>query len=204
MNPKHKDDIHWYKKHCDIQETVWRSSRINDLGDELVVAYGTQDSKPGYFMAWEVQDNRSECISWNGKTSWYPRMFWEYVHPRESILIQDSNELLKERVPGAKRYWHDSKSLLEKDGDFYVKVIPFSETKTGKTIFKPEIQNDNGDALTRAIIYVQWFNENQRQLNKFNKLLSKSKKARKRRQHRLTQRLLKERLAVDNQTYNKA
>ena len=49
-----------YKTACKIEESVWRSSRLNADGDELVVARGTYSDKPGYFMAWEAKDERPE------------------------------------------------------------------------------------------------------------------------------------------------
>ena len=36
-----------YKTECSIIETVWRSSRLNEDGDELVVASGVQSGKKG-------------------------------------------------------------------------------------------------------------------------------------------------------------
>ena len=59
MTPSDKGKGDWYKKNCEVIETVWRSSRLNEGGDELVVAKGIQDGKTGYFMAWEVKENSS-------------------------------------------------------------------------------------------------------------------------------------------------
>jgi hypothetical protein len=194
-----------YKKDCSVVETVWRSSRLNESGDELVVASGVQSGKKGYFMAWEVTEDRGECISWNGKVSWYPRMFWEYIEPVDSILVEDDNEVLSQLVPGKKRYWIKKQDLMkESDEVFYIKVVPSSTNEEGKLIYRPHIKNNNLDALGRAIQYVQWFNENHRQLLKYDKLLSKSKKARKRRNKRLEKRLLNERSQVDNDTFLRA
>ena len=45
----------------------------------------------------------------------------------------------------------------------------------------------NTSAKTKAINYVLWFNENQKQLDTYNRLLSTSKQARKRRRRRAHQ-----------------
>ena len=94
--------------------------------------------------------------------------------------------------------------MKESDEVFYIKVVPSSTNEEGKLIYRPHIKNNNLDALGRAIQYVQWFNENHRQLLKYDKLLSKSKKARKRRNKRLEKRLLNERSQVDNDTFLRA
>ena len=94
--------------------------------------------------------------------------------------------------------------MKESDEVFYIRVVPSSTNEEGKTVYRPNIKNDNLDALGRAIEYVQWFNENHRQLLKYDKLLSKSKKARKRRSKRLEKRLLNERSQVDNDTFLRA
>ena len=204
MTPSDKGKGDWYKKNCEIIETVWRSSRTNDGGDELVVAKGTQEGKAGYFMAWEVKENRGECISWNGKVSWYPRMFWEHITPKNKILVEGELELLEQRVPAVKRYWHDADTLIEHEGQHYIRVIPFTTSKEDETVYKPQVGNEHLDAMSRAIEYVQWFNENHRQLKSYDKLLSKSKKARKRRKLRLRKRLTTERIAVDRERYSRA
>jgi hypothetical protein len=194
-----------YKTECSIIETVWRSSRLNDDGDELVIASGVQSGKKGYFMAWEVAEDRSECISWNGKVSWYPRMFWEYVEPANSILVESENEILTQLVPATKRFWINKKDLLkESDEVLYIKLIPSTKNENGKTVYKPNVDSGNPDTLSRAIEYVQWFNENHRQLLKYDKLLSKSKKARKRRAKRLNKRLINERSQVDKNHFLRA
>lgn len=194
-----------YKTECSIIETVWRSSRLNDGGDELVVASGVQSGKKGYFMAWEVAEDRGECISWNGKVSWYPRMFWEYVEPDNSLLIEAENEILTQLVPGTKRFWINKNNLLkESDEVFYVKLVPSTTNENGQIIYKPNVQEGSLDTLSKAIEYVQWFNENHRQLLKYDKLLSKSKKARKRRAKRLNKRLINERSQVDKNHFLRA
>ena len=194
-----------YKTECSIIETVWRSSRLNDDGDELVVASGVQSGKKGYFMAWEVAEDRSECISWNGKVSWYPRMFWEYVELKNSLLVESENEILTQLVPGTKRFWIDKKDLLKESEDvFYIKLVPSTTNENGQVIYKPNVQEGSLDTLSRAIEYVQWFNENHRQLLKYDKLLSKSKKARKRRAKRLNKRLINERSQVDKNHFLRA
>lgn len=194
-----------YKTECSIIETVWRSSRLNDGGDELVVASGVQSGKKGYFMAWEVTEDRPECISWNGKVSWYPRMFWEYIEPDNSLLIEAENEILTQLVPGTKRFWINKNNLLkESDEVFYVKLVPSTTNENGQIIYKPNVQEGSLDTLSKAIEYVQWFNENHRQLLKYDKLLSKSKKARKRRAKRLNKRLINERSQVDKNHFLRA
>jgi len=194
-----------YKTECSIIVTVWRSSRLNDDGDELVVASGVQSGKKGYFMAWEVAEDRSECISWNGKVSWYPRMFWEYVESENSLLVESENEILTQLVPGTKRFWIDKKDLLKESEDvFYIKLVPSTTNENNQVIYKPNVQEGSLDTLSRAIEYVQWFNENHRQLLKYDKLLSKSKKARKRRAKRLNKRLINERSQVDKNHFLRA
>lgn len=201
-----------YKTDCSIIETVWRSSRTNEEGDELVVASGVQNGKQGYFMAWEVEEDRDECISWNGKVSWYPRMFWEYIEPKNSILVQGENEILTQLVPGTKRYWVSKKDLIGEgaehtDGStevLYIKLIPSTTNEEGKTVYKADVKNGDLDTLSKAIEYVQWFNENHRQLVKYDKLLSKSKKARQRRAKRLNKRLINERSQVDKDQFLRA
>ena len=178
-----------YKTACKIEETVWRSSRFNDTKDELVVARGTYSDKSGYFMAWESKEERAETISWNGKNSWYPRMFWENINGHNNILILDDPEFLEQRSPGQKSYWHQiNKSggnVIEQDGELYVRLAPFTENKDGILTYKANVRSDSLDAFSRAVTYVQWFNENNRQLTKYGKLLNSNKKARQRRKKRL-------------------
>ena len=204
MTPSDKGKGDWYKKNCEVIETVWRSSRLNEGGDELVVAKGIQDGKTGYFMAWEVKENRGECISWNGKVSWYPRMFWEYITPADKILVEGELELLEQRVPSVKRSWHGSDTLIEHEGQYYIRLIPFTKNKENEIVHKPQVNHQQLDAMSSAIRYVQWFNENHRQLKNYDKLLSKSKKARKRRRLRLRKRVTNERIAVDIERYSRA
>jgi len=189
-----------YLETCAIEKTVWRSSRTNPKGDELVVASGKYKNRSGYFMAWETKENRRECISWNGKNSWYPRMFWLYVKPKNSILIQDELEVLNERVPGEKHHWHKTKDLLEKNGEYYVKLRLYKVNEQDVEIYKPAITTDRPDALSQAINYVQWFNENHRQLSKHKRLLSQKKKAKSRRRKRLTKKLMAK-MHVDRESY---
>ena len=56
-------DNNKYLETCQIKETVWRSKRTNIDNDELVVAKGTDNGIEGHFMAWEVKQDRTECIS---------------------------------------------------------------------------------------------------------------------------------------------
>tara|TARA_B100001094_G_scaffold48436_1_gene43814 strand:- start:2246 stop:2827 length:582 start_codon:yes stop_codon:yes gene_type:complete len=182
-----------YKTACKIEATVWRSSRLNDTKDELVVARGTYSDKPGYFMAWESKEERAETISWNGTVSWYPRMFWENIDGKNNILILDDPEFLEQRTPGQKSYWHNvNKSggnVIEQDGQLYVKLSPFTFNLDGVLTYKANVKSDSLDAFSRAVTYVQWFNENNRQLTKYGKLLNSNKKARQRRKKRLEQKL---------------
>lgn len=193
-----------YKTACKIEESVWRSSRLNADGDELVVARGTYSDKPGYFMAWEAKEERAETISWNGKNSWFPRMFWETVENTKDILIIDEPEYLEQRTPSQKSYWHRVNkvggNVIEYEGELYVKLTPFTNNKDGKLLHKPNIRSENPDAFSRAVAYVQWFNENHRQLTKFGKLLKGNKKARQRRRKRL-EKTLRQRLELDNNDY---
>ena len=71
-------------------------------------------------------------------------------------------------------------------------------------VHKPQVDHKDLDAMSRAIEYVQWFNENHRQLKNYDRLLSTSKKAKKRRKLRLRKRLTTERIAVDIERYFRA
>jgi hypothetical protein len=193
-----------YKTACNIEETVWRSSRFNTTGDELVVARGTYSDKSGYFMAWEATEDRPETICWNEKNSWFPRMFWENVTHQNSILVLNEPEFLEQRAPGQKSYWHrvnkDGGVVIEHNGELYMKLTPFTTNKDNIQLYRPNIKSDNLDAFSRAVSYVQWFNENHRQLTKFGKLLNNNKKARQRRKKRL-EKALRQRLELDNNDY---
>jgi hypothetical protein len=193
-----------YKTACKIEATVWRSSRRNPTGDELVVARGTYSEKPGYFMAWEASNERPETISWNETNSWYPRMFWENVEHKNNVLVIDEPEFLEQRTPAQKSYWHQTNSqgsnIIERDGEFYIRLAPFHTNKDNELVYKPNVRSDNADALSRAITYVQWFNENQRQLTKFGRLLNVNKKAHKRRKKRL-EKTLRQRLEYNKNDY---
>tara|TARA_Y100001970_G_C14200605_1_gene840870 strand:- start:149 stop:679 length:531 start_codon:yes stop_codon:yes gene_type:complete len=159
----------------DITETVWRSGRKNNFGDELVVCNGIVNSKPSYIMAWEVQQNRPECVCWNGEVAYFPRMFWVDEVPPGYIKIYnhtDGNEYL---IKEEKHY-----QLI--DNEIYIKYFPEENTK----VYQPGFINVTNvqSAKTKAIEYVLWFNENQRQLDTYNRLLSTSKQAKKRRRNR--------------------
>ena len=184
-------DSNKYLETCQIKETVWRSKRTNIDNDELVVAKGTENGIKGHFMAWEVKQDRTECISWNGTVSWYPRMFWAEVEHKNTIAIMDFPEFLTEREPGQKFYNHDiGKTVIEDQGNYYLKLKPF--LKEGKkTIYVPAVATQKPNSLSAAISYVQWFNENHRQITKYGSLLSQTKKAKKRRKERLAQQIYK-------------
>ena len=68
------------------------------------------------------------------------------------------------------------------DGDVYVKFT----VDENNNLHHPTFTNVtyNPSAKTKAINYVLWFNENARQLDTYNRLLSTSKQARKRRRRR--------------------
>ena len=74
-----------YKADCDISHTVWRSGRLNVHGDELVVARGTNRGTTGYFMALEVEADKTETISWDGYKSYFPRYFWPDEFPEGTV-----------------------------------------------------------------------------------------------------------------------
>ena len=158
-----------------IQKTVWRSGRKNPYGDELVVAEGTVNTERAFIMAWEVKADRPETVSWNGKVSYFPRMHWLDQIPVDHIKIYnylDNNE------------YHIKKDKHYKviDGDVYVKFT----VDENNNLHHPTFTNVtyNPSAKTKAINYVLWFNENARQLDTYNRLLSTSKQARKRRRRR--------------------
>tara|TARA_Y100001937_G_scaffold74791_1_gene101733 strand:+ start:2502 stop:3044 length:543 start_codon:yes stop_codon:yes gene_type:complete len=158
-----------------IGRTVWRSGRTNDFGDELIVVAGTVDDKKAYIMAWEVKQNRPECVCWNGECAYFPRMFWIDEVPPGYIKIynhaEDKEYLIKE-----------DKHFKVIDDKVYVQYFPEEKTKT----YQPSFINvlNVPSAKTKAIEYVIWFNENQRQLDTYQRLLSTSKQARKRRRKR--------------------
>tara|TARA_B100000941_G_C28347162_1_gene469887 strand:+ start:33 stop:563 length:531 start_codon:yes stop_codon:yes gene_type:complete len=158
-----------------IKKTVWRSGRKNNFGDELVVAEGEVNDQYAFIMAWEVTQDRPECVSWNGKVSWFPRMYWADVIPPNHIKVTN--------WPSGKEYYiKKEKHFTEIDGEVYIK---FNEDENNK-LYHPSFADItyNPSAKTKAINYVEWFNENQRQLDTYNRLLSTSKQARKRRRKR--------------------
>jgi hypothetical protein len=81
-----------------------------------------------------------------------------------------------------------------------VRLAPFTTNKDNKLVYKANVRSDNSDAFSRAVTYVQWFNENHRQLTKYGKLLNTNKKARQRRKRRL-EKTLRQRLELDNSDY---
>mgnify|MGYP005691083633 FL=1 len=131
-------------------------------------------------------------------------MFWEFIKPTGRILVEGELDVTGQRVPAVKRSWHDSETIFVKDGISYLRLIPYQISKDGEQVYKPQVNQNNLDAMSRAIEYVQWFNENHRQLKNYDKLLSTSKKARKRRKLRLRKRLTQERIAVDRDRYFRA
>ena len=158
-----------------IKTTVWRSGRKNPYGDELVVAKGLVNKKPCYIMAWEVKSDRPETVSWNGKVSWFPRMYWIDKIPPNHIKIKN--------YPSGKEYYiKKDKHFIEIDGEVYIKY----REDENNNLYHPLYANItyNPSALSKAINYVSWFNENQRQLDTYDRLLSTSKQARKRRRRR--------------------
>ena len=159
----------------DITETVWRSGRKNNFEDELVVAEGTVNSQPAYIMAWEVKQNRPECVCWNGEVAYFPRMFWEDVVPPGYIKVYNHADEKEYMIKKDKQY-----HVI--DEQVYVRYFPEENTK----VHQPQFINatDIPSAKTKAIEYVLWFNENQRQLDSYNRLLSTSKQAKKRRRRR--------------------
>ena len=158
-----------------IEKTVWRSGRTNPFGDELIVAKGNVNDKPCYIMAWEVTANRPETVSWNGKVSYFPRMFWEDVIPPNHIKIRNPSS-------GLEYFIKKDRHFTEIDGEVYIKYMEDEETHLNHPTYVNITYNPS--AKTKAIQYVLWFNENQRQLDTYNRLLSTSKQARKRRRKR--------------------
>ena len=66
-------------------------------------------------------------------------------------------------------------------------------TKTQNNLHRPFANiTYNPSAKTKAINYVLWFNENAKQLDMYNRLLSTSKQARKRRRRRAQKSLEKQ------------
>ena len=162
----------------DIEKTVWRSGRKNAYGDELVVAKATVNDKPCYLMAWEIPEDRTETICWNGSVSWFPRMHWEDVVPRNCIKILNTDDGHEYIIKKDKHY-----QVI--DNQIYIRLDKENDTLRYYPSYLNIIYNPS--AKTKAIKYVQWFNENQRQLDTHGKLLSTSKQARKRRRRRAKQ-----------------
>lgn len=158
-----------------IEKTVWRSGRKNDFNDELVVVKGTTHDKPCYIMAWEVKADRPETICWNGKVSYFPRMHWIDEVPPGHIKIYNYTEEKEYHLKKNKHY-------TIQDGEVYIKY----NKDERDNLYHPSFANVtyNPSAKTKAIQYVQWFNENQKQLDTYGRLLSTSKQARKRRKRR--------------------
>lgn len=158
-----------------IEKTVWRSGRKNDFGDELVVTEGYVNNQFAYIMAWEVKTERPETVSWNGEVSWFPRMYWVDNIPPGHIKVHNysmgKDYLIKE-----------DRHYKVIDGRVYIEFV----RDTDNNLYHPTYTNVtyNSSAKTRAIEYVLWFNENQRQLDTYNRLLSTSKQAKKRRRKR--------------------
>ena len=100
-------------------------------------------------------------------------------------------EFLTEREPGQKFYNHDvGKTVIENQGNYYLKLKPFLK-EGNKTVYVPAVATQKPNSLSAAISYVQWFNENHRQITKYGSLLSQTKKAKKRRRERLEQQIYK-------------
>ena len=158
-----------------IETTVWRSGRKNTYGDELVVAEGTVNEKFSYIMAREVKSERPETVSWNGKVSYFPRMYWVDEVPADHIKIFNHQESKEYHIKKDKHY-----KVI--DGDVYIK---FNKDEDN-LIYHPSYTNItyNPSAKTKAINYILWFNENQKELDMYGRLLSTSKQARKRRRRR--------------------
>ena len=166
-----------------IEKTVWRSGRKNPYGDELVVAEGTVNDQPCYVMAWEVRVDRPETVSWNGTVSYFPRMHWIDEIPPNHIKIYNYAEDKEYLIKKDKHY-------TVNDGSVYIKF----NKDTNNDLYHPVFTNVtyNPSAKSKAINYVLWFNENAKQLDMYNRLLSTSKQARKRRRRRARQTLEKQ------------
>ncbi len=162
-------------EHYTIKETVWRSGRKNPYGDELVVAFGLVENKPAFIMAWEVKADRPETVSWNGKVSYFPRMHWIDEIPTDHIKVCNY-------ANGKEYHLKKEKHFIEIDGSVYIKY----NQDENNNLHHPSYTNItyNPSSKTKAINYVEWFNENQRQLDTYNRLLSTSKQAKKRRRKR--------------------
>jgi len=166
-----------------IEKTVWRSGRTNSFGDELVVAKGTTHDKPCYIMAWEVKSDRPETISWNGSVSYFPRMHWIDEIPANHVKVYNYAEDKEYHIKKDKHY-------MIQDGEVYIKYNKDQQDNLHHPIFTNVTYNPA--AKTKAINYVQWFNENQRQLDTYDRLLSTTKQARKRRRKRAKKTLEKQ------------
>tara|TARA_B100001057_G_scaffold491080_1_gene580584 strand:+ start:749 stop:1273 length:525 start_codon:yes stop_codon:yes gene_type:complete len=158
-----------------IEKTVWRSGRKNPYGDELVVAEGKVNNRHSYIMAWEVKAERPETVSWNGKVSYFPRMFWADEIPPNHIKVRRHSDGLEYLIKKQKHY-------IENDGEVYIKYLEDENDKLHHPLYSDITYNPS--AKTKAINYVLWFNENQKQLDTYGRLLSTSKQARKRRRQR--------------------
>ena len=162
-----------------VKKTVWRSGRKNPYGDELVVAEGTVNNKQAFIMAWEVKAERPETVSWNGKVSYFPRMHWIDEIPADHIKVYNYLDNDEYHIKNDKHY-----KVI--DGDVYIKFTVDEDNQLHHPTFTNVKYNPS--AKTKAINYVKWFNENQKQLDEHGRLLSTSKQARKRRRRRLRNR----------------
>ena len=171
-----------YKADCDINHTVWRSGRLNAHGDELVVARCSNRVISGYFMAGEVEADKTETISWDGYKSYFPRYFWPDEFPEGTVpVVQVDDDCLDYNVK-------IGKDIIAHKGNYYIKLKKVSHTDPSFTPVDVDYKK-NGTAKTKAIQYVRWFNDQNRQLNKHDRLLSQTPKARNRRNKRKNKRI---------------
>ena len=101
-------------------------------------------------------------------------MHWIDLHPRH-IKIHNKSD-------GNDYYIKKDKHYITIDGEVYIKYVQ----DENDSLYNPSYDNIvyNPSAKTRAIEYVLWFNENQRQLDMHGRLLSTTKQAKKRRRIR--------------------
>ena len=107
-------------------------------------------------MAWEVKENRGECnlLEWETAGT---HVRGNTLAPKNKILIEGELEPGTESTR-TKRYWHDADTLIEHEGQHYIRVIPLSlRARKTKRFTSRRYSNEHMDAMSRAIEYVQWF-----------------------------------------------
>ena len=164
------------KKLCGV------SGLKNAYGDELVVAEGTVDDPKMLYNGMGSE--------WTGQRQFHGmvqfpifRMHWLDEIPAGHIKIYNYEENKEFFIKKDKHY-----QVI--DGEVFIKYNKDQQNNLHHASFANITYNPS--AKTKAINYVLWFNENAKQLDMYNRLLSTSKQARKRRRRRAQKSLEKQ------------